>query len=104
MSEYADILRQMQKLEEDLAGIRAAKVEEAIESVVDAIACAEEPGQCAMDIASALKDRGIVLRLPTAMERKGVRHPDNPELVYTGGPHPQWLKDLRKEGRKAVSL
>lgn len=104
MSDYAEILRQMQKLEEDLAGIRRAKVEEAIESVVEAIACADSAQQCAAEIASALHDRGITLRMPSAMERKGVRHPDNPELVYTGGPYPQWLKDLRKEGRKAVSL
>ena len=104
MSEYGDILKQMQKLEEDLAGIRAAKVEEAVESVVDAIACADSAQQCAAQIASALHDRGITLRMPTALERKGVRHPDSPELVYTGGPYPQWLKDLRKEGRKAVSM
>jgi hypothetical protein len=32
------------------------------------------------------------------------RHPDDPRLVYRGGKRPEWVKELKEQGREAVKV
>lgn len=101
--EYGDILRQMKELDSKLTALRSARVQCAVDAFVEAVACSEDAAGCVEVICAGLKDRGIDIRRPAAMQvKKGFIHPDHPELVYKGGKHPKWLMELGAESVEAA--
>jgi hypothetical protein len=99
----AQLVRLREEINRELEERQELKRRDALQKV---LAAAQEAGMTPEELLS-MATEGKGRRRRRGGGKRGAiarQHPDDPSLVYRGGRKPEWMKELRAQGREPVKV